>query len=505
MVGIEDLPQDLFYQICSYLQISDLVAVSTVCRQFSHWLGRQSYWKWRLQNLWNGKYPCLPGKIVDWSSVCFEREKCFTIFGNDSCECFRVSKLNAVDEGIDALHIPLRHSELLLVGGREKVVSIFSFKSGLLSDAWHPIFTESNSHSGWLWTINSTDDTVITGGWDSVVRVWKLTNSGLAPQSVYEVSSPVLCSSFLDSNTLAIGTQGRYAYLLDLRSFEKEPSALRHRGAVVCMDSIYESGLSSVISNEFIFSRNNHANDGLARGDHVYAEYSSHSDLSSIAASEENFCESVVDPFEIGNLILDNCASISPKVSTKSEQDKKINYKREDTETVADDLSQSHKYSFSNFHLFTGSSDQHIAGWDVRNASCPVHRLKLTRLPRKISLLDENELWVAEPPNRVHVFDIRDNHLNCAYTNQLPGWDRGFGGIKATSGCIFVAGLHGSVEAFHPTCPLLPMGGKPLQEKIFASPTSLEYCNDILVSGSGDGSIYIWSSSKRMKSLISSD
>ncbi|VDP99633.1 unnamed protein product [Trichobilharzia regenti] len=339
---------------------------------------------------------------------------------------------------------------------------------------------------GWLWTINSTDDTVITGGWDSVVRVWKLTNSGLAPQSVYEVSSPVLCSSFLDSNTLAIGTQGRYAYLLDLRSFEKEPSALRHRGAVVCMDSIYESGLSSVISNEFIFSRNNHANDGLARGDHVYAEYSSHSDLSSIAASEENFCESVVDPFEIGNLILDNCASISPKVSTKSEQDKKINYKREDTETVADDLSQSHKYSFSNFHLFTGSSDQHIAGWDVRNASCPVHRLKvsriyhlnhcisiliygvslwclsfqLTRLPRKISLLDENELWVAEPPNRVH-------------TNQLPGWDRGFGGIKATSGCIFVAGLHGSVEAFHPTCPLLPMGGKPLQEKIFASPTSV--------------------------------
>ncbi|CAH8577858.1 unnamed protein product [Schistosoma turkestanicum] len=114
MVEIRDLPQDLFYQICSYLRINDLVALSSVCGQFCHWLGQQSYWKWRSQSLWNGTYPCLPEKAVDWASASFEREKCCINFGENSTDCIRLSKLNVVSYGIDALHIPLVFLKIFL-------------------------------------------------------------------------------------------------------------------------------------------------------------------------------------------------------------------------------------------------------------------------------------------------------------------------------------------------------------------------------------------------------
>lgn len=128
MVEIRDLPQDLFYQICSYLRINDLIALCSVCAQFCHWLHRQSYWKWRSQSLWNGTYPCLPGylvcvfwsvqnveKIIDWASASFEREKCCINFGENSVDCIRLSKLNVVSHGIDALHIPLVSIEIFLI------------------------------------------------------------------------------------------------------------------------------------------------------------------------------------------------------------------------------------------------------------------------------------------------------------------------------------------------------------------------------------------------------
>lgn len=107
MLGIKDLPQDLFYQICSYLRINDLIALSSVCVQFFHWLSRQSYWKWRSQNLLSGTYPCLPEKTIDWVLTGFEREKCCINFGENTADCIRLSRLNVVSHGIDALHIPL--------------------------------------------------------------------------------------------------------------------------------------------------------------------------------------------------------------------------------------------------------------------------------------------------------------------------------------------------------------------------------------------------------------
>ncbi|VDO81240.1 unnamed protein product [Schistosoma mattheei] len=332
---------------------------------------------------------------------------------------------------------------------------------------------------GWIWTINSTDDAVITGSWDGALRVWKLTNSGLAFQSIYQLGTPVLCSSFLDSNTLAVGTHDRNVYLLDIRSFEQNSSnRLCHKNAVLCIDAIYENGLRSAVSRSCTSVKNCISGSG-DNCDQICVEYDYHSELSSVTASEENFEDCMIDPFEMETVVLDRREPSPVSFPANCNSDEiscdQLNIQ---TNSPPADLNHSPKQSFSNVHLITGSSDQYIAGWDMRNFSQPVHKHKLSRYPRKLSLLDKYELWVAEPPNRIHVFDIRKNQFNCVYTNQLSGWNRGFGGLKATLGCVFAAGLHGSVEAYHPTNPVKPLSKRPLAEKINALPTSV--CKNLI-------------------------
>ncbi|VDP83100.1 unnamed protein product [Echinostoma caproni] len=53
----------------------------------------------------------------------------------------------------------------------------------------------------------------------------------------------------------------------------------------------------------------------------------------------------------------------------------------------------------------------------------------------------------------------------------MPGWTRGFGGLEVTPGGIYVCGLHGTVDVFHPTSPIVPMGHIPIAERIPGSPT----------------------------------
>ncbi|VDP02008.1 unnamed protein product [Schistosoma margrebowiei] len=41
----------------------------------------------------------------------------------------------------------VKHPDLLIMGDRGRVVSIFSFNTGLFSNSWLPVFTEYHSHS----------------------------------------------------------------------------------------------------------------------------------------------------------------------------------------------------------------------------------------------------------------------------------------------------------------------------------------------------------------------
>ncbi|KAA3672317.1 uncharacterized protein DEA37_0010279 [Paragonimus westermani] len=232
----------------------------------------------------------------------------------------------------------------------------------------------------------------------------------------------------------------------------------------------------------------------LAAGDHVSSCLQSISDLSSIGGSDENLSTILC------------LGDAEPLVTSGPDRPSACGESVENVENAVF-LSESFKSECSPsavstcMTLFTGSNDRTLAGWDLRNLSIPAKTYEFNNYPRKMSLLDNDELWVAEPPNLVHVFDLRDGRLDRVYTTDLPGWTRGFGDLVATPGCIFVSGLHGTVEAFHPTNPLVPMSPKPLAERLSQNPTAMAVSQGLLAVGSGDGTVYIWASDQHMNNL----
>lgn len=178
----------------------------------------------------------------------------------------------------------------------------------------------------------------------------------------FRLGTPVLCSSFLSPNLLAVGTHCRDVYLIDLRSPIEHSTRMRHKKSVLCMDAAYEIGLR-LKNNSENYSDLNLFNpiNTMPLGDQFCLD--DHSELSSIVASDECLDSfGLVDPFE---LVQDNVSNDIPKV------DKFIN----STISGGDQASN----SLSNINLITGSSDQFLAGWDLRNGSEPVFKYKVSR------------------------------------------------------------------------------------------------------------------------------
>ncbi|CAL8102534.1 unnamed protein product [Calicophoron daubneyi] len=353
-------------------------------------------------------------------------------------------------------------------------------------------------HSGWIWTIESYETTVVTGCWDGNLRSWALSATGLSPLATYQLRAPVLCSAFLNSHLLVVGAQ-QSVYLIDLRTPSDQPPALcmRHKKAVLCLDAFGNASGNSSIEWDV------NACPVLPDGDQTLSTYDSYSSLSSIAASD-GVADFPMDPITLftdgseAKKEIDPVEQITEDLGKSSATCTRVtDHPINENQPESGDAPPQTSNSTSSTNLFTGSSDHTLAGWDLRNPSTPAIKHRFTTYPRKISLLDNGELWVAEPPGRIHVFDTRQGNLQLVHTNELPGWNRGFGGLKAVPGCVFASGLHGTVEAFHPTRPLIPMGSKPVAEKIKASPTCLTARAGLLAVGSGDGSVYIWTTKRK--------
>ncbi|KAF6775133.1 F-box/WD repeat-containing protein 9 [Paragonimus kellicotti] len=488
MVTIDCLPFEIFRLICLFLNAFDLLSLKQVCQKFNKLLG-SNFWRRRLLGFSSGDYPCLPNKKVNWVDVSIERDRHLILFGPNST-CSRFVRPEATSFGIDAMHIPPIAPELLILGDRGRVVSIFSLKSVSNSETWTPLSTDARFHSGWIWSIKSLGNSVITGSWDGNLRHWTLSNTSISPQSVYKLGAHVLCSTFLDWNTVAASSNS-FVHIIDLRvsGCGQSVARLHHRKAVLCMDSrvTQASNNKSTLWSGLEFTTS-------ASGDHISSCPQSTSDLSSIGGSDENL-----------STIL--CLAGAESLLTSGPDGPSARGESVENVHNAAFLGESFKSECSpsvisvGMTLFTGSNDRTLAGWDLRNPSIPAKTYEFNNYPRKMSLLDNDELWVAEPPNLVHVFDLRDGRLDRVYTTDLPDWTRGFGDLVATPGCIFVSGLHGTVEAFHPTNPLVPMGPKPLAERLSQNPTAMAVSQGLLAVGSGDGTVYIWTSDEYVNDI----
>ncbi|VDP94020.1 unnamed protein product [Echinostoma caproni] len=231
-----------------------------------------------------------------------------------------------------------------------------------------------------------------------------------------------MCSSFLDPNTVAASAYF-LVRMLDLRMSPEQQSrclAVRHQKAILCMDA----------PNERRMFASDCADRNLAElragGDQLLSTYASYSSLSSISNSDPGYDQDVMDP----NVLLTSLESVSniaqPTDSqviidlSSGDQVNALNAIQSDPNMDGSGTTRSPSQDSpgqNNMLLYTGSDDHFLHGWDLRFPSKPVVKHQFQNYPRKMSLMDNSELWVAEPPGRIHVFDIRHGALDCVYVS----------------------------------------------------------------------------------------
>ena len=62
------------------------------------------------------------------------------------------------------------------------------------SQHMEPVSKHADAHAGWIWSLASQDDLLISGAWDSCVKFWKVGATGLTPaRDKAQLKTAVLC------------------------------------------------------------------------------------------------------------------------------------------------------------------------------------------------------------------------------------------------------------------------------------------------------------------------
>ncbi|VDO03315.1 unnamed protein product [Rodentolepis nana] len=166
------------------------------------------------------------------------------------------------------------------------------------------------------------------------------------------MTSSVLCSDFLKPNLVAVGTMNKEIKVFDYRVPTTTTTAAAlsntfHTSTVLCLKSPYTI-TSGSLSDGNLFNSS-----------------------SSLDFSDAN---SVIS--NMGEICLNDTPDPTPTDIPPPSQ---------------------------NVAFYSGGKDGILAAWDLRNFNEPLARHKFRSYPRKISLMDNEEMWVAEN-NRLHVF-----------------------------------------------------------------------------------------------------
>nr|CDS27482.1 F box:WD repeat containing protein 9 [Hymenolepis microstoma] len=458
MIDIFSLPAEIIQRICEHLSIEDVLALSDSSNKLSECINQKAFWLRRLSKGSNSQYSCIPDKRVNWRDVCIARDIIESWFEEDSNSVVNKQCHLYSCYCIDALKIlKFPHQHLSVVGDRGGTLSLIALKDYLSQDEPHPLCTNNQAHSGWIWSIACDNDVIATTSWDHGLRVWSICESGFDMISQYSMTSSVLCSDFLKPNLVAVGTMNKEIKIFDYRVPTTTTTAAAfsntfHTSTVLCLKSPYTI-TSGSLSDGSLFNSS-----------------------SSLDFSDANSLTSNMG---------DVCLNDTP----------------EPTSTDIPPPSQ-------NVAFYSGGKDGILAAWDLRNFNQPLARYKFRSYPRKISLMDNEEMWVAES-NRLHVFRTflsrsTDRspvfmHLKShKYSSSLGA----ISSLEATPGGVFVTLGSRHLDAIYPTMPVRSMLKESLRNSTSSNIyISLSYAQETLLAGGDNGTISVFMSKRRANQL----
>ncbi|CAL1539616.1 unnamed protein product [Lymnaea stagnalis] len=236
---LDQLDDDSLICIAAFVDARTVkYALSQVCRRFLLIFSSESYWKFRVTNRWpNKKYPAVTTPPnFKWDDACVELDDMQRVWSDP--ETFTNHFMYSCDVfgAIDSVHL-MKDGEMVLSGDRNRSLNFIDLTkypgSGASEEQMREMLIHSDkSHEGWIWCITSVGNKVITGSWDTHIRMFDA-NAGCKLTNSFKCKSPVL-SLYAEDNEVVASCYDKKVYFIDQRTSSVK-SRVFHTRAVLCV------------------------------------------------------------------------------------------------------------------------------------------------------------------------------------------------------------------------------------------------------------------------------
>ncbi|KAL4223469.1 F-box/WD repeat-containing protein 9 [Mactra antiquata] len=236
-ICLTDLPSEVLIHIASFLDSRTIIqSLYQVCKIFHDLFNHDRYWKTRMSQRWKKIQPVFEREDFNWRKTCMEREEVHQAWSNPDEYFHHFMIRDGFFSAVDVVHL-MKGGQYLAVGSRDRYLNIFDLDK-YDCDSERPttnlnIFSETKVHKGWIWSMASYDNTLVTGSWDTYVRLWDLGNDDITHQDI-KLETPVL-GIYYERNFIAACGFNKRMYMIDPRTPRDYTRKCYHQKPVLCI------------------------------------------------------------------------------------------------------------------------------------------------------------------------------------------------------------------------------------------------------------------------------
>ncbi|XP_060568677.1 F-box/WD repeat-containing protein 9-like [Ruditapes philippinarum] len=218
---LTDLPSEILIHIASYLESRTIGrSLYSACKKFYELFSSDRYWRTRISKRWTKQYPVFEREDFNWHKACMEREEVHKLWSNPDKHFNHFILKEGFFAAVDVVHL-MKEGKFLAVGSRDRHFNIVDLtkydcaKEGQEKDLI--VASETKAHKGWVWSMASYDDTLVTGSWDTFIRLWDFNNGAVTKSSEIKLKTAIL-GLYYEPNFIAACGFDKRLYMLDPRS-----------------------------------------------------------------------------------------------------------------------------------------------------------------------------------------------------------------------------------------------------------------------------------------------